>query len=265
MAIHLTLDHLSTISVPTHVTDFIILSDCRSAVEVVSSPLVAKEHHGLISNIHDKLEHLESDGFNVKISWVPGHAGILGNEQADQCAKRGAIEAQSLEEEPKDNPVTLKAAKRIINQGVHDSWQRQWTRCSKAAEMHSFYPTIPNTKYRSNCSRHIEKKLLRLKSGFPLLNTQLHKYKFADSPLCPCGRSDETIEHFLMNCPHYMEARDSMIANIENGFKKTNTQPHLRCINTNVLLGANPYLSTAMCSVINEAVAGFLHHAPRQF
>ncbi len=64
MAIHLTLDHLSTISVPNHVTDIIILSDCRSAVEVVSSPLVTKDHHGLISNIHDKLEQLESDGFN---------------------------------------------------------------------------------------------------------------------------------------------------------------------------------------------------------
>ncbi len=100
---------------------------------------------------------------------------------------------------------------------------------------------------------------------FPLLNTQLHKYKFADSPLCPCGRSDETIEHFLMNCPPYMEACDSMIAKIENGFNKTSTQPHLRCINTNVLLGSNPHLSTAMCSIIKEAVAGFLPHAPHQF
>ncbi len=104
---------------------------------------------------------------------------------------------------------------------------------------------------------------LRLKSGFPLLNTELYKYKFVDIPLCPCGQAEESIHHLLIDCPHYTEARDRMVSKIECGYHNTQTAPYFYCINTKVLLGACTNLNSKMGSIVTEAVSSFLRDIPR--
>ncbi len=152
-----------------------------------------------------------------------------------------------------------------IVQGICNSWQRQWSRCSKATDLHQLHPSILNTKYRSTCPCPEEIRLLRLKSGFPLLNTELYKYKFVDSPLCPCGQAEESIHHLFIDCPHYTEDCDLLVSKIEQGYHNTQTATYLHCINTKVLLGACTDFNPRIGSIVTEAVSSILRDISRQF
>ncbi len=260
----LALDHVSNAMIPRHITSLVILSDCKSAIQAASSNTPKDSHIQLTSEIHGAARSLSAKGIHTTIKWVPGHAGIHGNELADQAAKKGATEAKSTED-PITEPLTMSTAKKIVSKGTRDRWQSQWDKCSKAQALHEFRPHIPTSGYQSITNRNTEKRLFRLKSGYTHLNSELFKYGYVDSPTCPCGLEEETVPHLLLSCPHYTEARDAMVTKIETGYIKTNTEPHLRSITTNTLLGANHAIKPQMKSVIDCALIDFVKSIPRPF
>ncbi len=52
---------------------------------------------------------MSAKGIHTTTKWVPGYAGIHGNELADQAAKKIATEAKSTED-PITEPLTITAA-----------------------------------------------------------------------------------------------------------------------------------------------------------
>ncbi len=259
----LALNHALTAVVPRHISEFVILSDCKSAIQTACSNTPQDSHIQLTTEILSKARGLSEKGIHTIIKWVPGHAGIHGNELADQAAKMGALEAKSLQTDHPDEPLTTAAAKRAISNGIKYRWQSQWNKCQKAHALHEFHKQIPTSGYKSITDRSTEKRLFRLKSGFTHLNSELYKYGYSDSPLCSCGLEEETIPHLLLNCPHYLQARDSMVATIETGYVRTNTEPHQRCIDTKVLLGTRDGIKPKMKSIIDQALVDFVKSIPR--
>jgi hypothetical protein len=63
--------------------------DNQYALNVSLGKWQAKAHRPLIANIHDLISALRPST-NLTIGWVPGHANVDGNEQADMLAKQGA-------------------------------------------------------------------------------------------------------------------------------------------------------------------------------
>ncbi len=163
--------------------------------------------------------------------------------------------------------TTLPAAKKIVSSGTRDRWQSQWDKCSKAQALHEFRPHIPISGYHSITNHIIEKRLFWLKSGYTHLNSELFKYGNVDTPTCPCGLEEETVPHLLLNCPLTTgtEARDAMVTKIETGYIKRTTEPHLRSITTNTLLGANYAIKPQMKSVIDYALIDFVKSIPHPF
>ena len=53
-------------------------------------------------------------------------------------------------------------------------------------------------------------KIIQLRTGHCSLNSYLHRFGLADSPLCECGTGEETVEHFLLECPLYREQRTEL-------------------------------------------------------
>jgi ribonuclease HI len=62
----------------------LILSDTQAALKALSSPNVTS---GLVAECLDALSALASLN-EVTLTWVPGHCGILGNEEADKLARQ---------------------------------------------------------------------------------------------------------------------------------------------------------------------------------
>ncbi|GFW28623.1 probable RNA-directed DNA polymerase from transposon X-element [Trichonephila clavipes] len=80
-AILIALQHLS-ISNHRH---FCVYTDSMSALE--SLHFLTERRHPTVIEILLLLRKLERKGFDIIFSWVPGHVGILGNEQADTVAR----------------------------------------------------------------------------------------------------------------------------------------------------------------------------------
>ncbi|GFX94821.1 uncharacterized protein TNCV_2378941 [Trichonephila clavipes] len=63
---------------------FCVYTDSMSALE--SLHFLTEHRHPTVIEILILLRKLERKGFDIIFSWVPGHVGILGNEQADTSA-----------------------------------------------------------------------------------------------------------------------------------------------------------------------------------
>ena len=63
-------------------------------------------------------------------------------------------------------------------------------------------PGLYNRLSRNTCA-----KVIQLRTGHCGLNAYLHRFGLADSPLCDCESGQETVEHFLLECPLYREQR----------------------------------------------------------
>ena len=44
--------------------------------------------HPFVAKITYKMNQVATDGYDFHLCWVPGHAGIQGNTQTDQAAKK---------------------------------------------------------------------------------------------------------------------------------------------------------------------------------
>ena len=65
-----------------------------------------------------------------------------------------------------------------------------------------------------------------------LHDTMLNKDSFrtgtSDTPLCDCGKAAESVEHFLLHCENYTEARKVMFDTIEDLVSKSKCRCILR-------------------------------------
>jgi ribonuclease HI len=60
------------------------------------------------------------------LMWIPGHQGILGNEQADRLAKEGAIEVPPN----KFAAIHISVGKNLIKKQLDLRHQARWTACT---------------------------------------------------------------------------------------------------------------------------------------
>ena len=56
---------------------------------------------------------------------------------------------------------------------------------------------------------------MKCRTGSIQINHLLHKRHLTDSPTCPCCDAVETLEHFFLHCPAYMDRRARLRADLE--------------------------------------------------
>lgn len=87
--------------------------DNQYALNVSTSKWKAKAHRPLITSIHKLMSTLQLSS-DLSIGWVPGHAGVDGNEEADGLAKQGA-QASTPVRTPTVTPPTRRNSGRSRN------------------------------------------------------------------------------------------------------------------------------------------------------
>jgi hypothetical protein len=58
-------------------------------------------------------------------------------------------------------------------------------------------------------------------TGHGNFKSYLHKFKISETPTCPCGKAEQTVDHLLFQCELLGKERENLIL----GVAKTNNSP----------------------------------------
>jgi len=56
-------------------------------------------------------------------------------------------------------------------------------------------------------------------TGHGKINSYLHRFKIIDSPVCPCNREDQTVDHIIYRCVLHEQERNRLKADINSSEK----------------------------------------------
>ncbi|XP_062542567.1 uncharacterized protein LOC134210539 [Armigeres subalbatus] len=180
----------------------LIVSDSASALSALPS---AANRHPFIQAIQENIDE------KTTLMWVPGHAGIAGNESADILANIGRASPLITRSVPADD------AKRWIKQQVSNAWANEWHKERNLCRMVKG-STLPGTDLPN---RREQMVLSRLRTGHTNLTHNLGSGDFHHR--CTTCQCRNTISHIINNCPEYEGARQAN--NIGNAVEALNNNP----------------------------------------
>jgi hypothetical protein len=186
---------------PIPTTKIRIFSDAQSALQSIGS-WRASACQAVVAEIIKKLRTN-----NVTLYWVPGHAGIKENEEANKLAKAATRKESPEAPQRSGRPWYLvtqelkKAGVTAVTAPLRTSPTGRFTRkidgalhLGKAAEL-----------YRQLSSSEAA-ILAQLRTGKSFLNEYLYKINAVDTASCACGHI-ESIAHFLFSCRRWTQQR----------------------------------------------------------
>jgi len=186
-----------------------ILCYCQNAIDGLTIQTELNrfpEIHVEVSCLQDSVEE---SGLVVKLIEITGHSGIPGNEYADCKAKElaknisiGKIDAPSV--------LSVSVARKVSTDIAVKSWQRKWDEDSKGIRTYELIPKV-GTKISLPRKRDIGISYGRMLLNDTMLYYDSYRTGTADSPICVCGKDNETIHHILL----VKEALFQFIANID--------------------------------------------------
>ena len=165
-----------------------LLTDSRSGLLLLQRG-PGGQSSALATEVWRALQTLEDEGITTTLQWVPGHAGLDGNEAADRLAGEATAEHQGR------TPVDLASARGAIRRHTTELFRK------RAAAAHPHPDATPG---HDSLARWEAVTLSQLRTGFsPLTRDTLLRIGRAEDNACPaCGEPDST-EHLLVSCPAY--------------------------------------------------------------
>ena len=143
----------------------------------------------------------------VRVRWIPAHQGFVGNEKADDLAKRGANEIGSTNIKlPVPRATWNMAVRKRTNVMIERKWREVPPSHFTRVWRDKFAGSLPHLS-RSNL-----RKMTMFLTGHSTLNYTLNKYKpNTISKTCPhCEAEEETLNHFIGRCPKWSAQRSAL-------------------------------------------------------
>ncbi|XP_062528221.1 retrovirus-related Pol polyprotein from type-1 retrotransposable element R1 [Bombyx mori] len=186
----------STREIIKHPKDsFGIYSDSRSSLEAVTNN---RSLHPLVVEIRRNLEECKRRNKRVELFWIKAHAGLEGNERADQLAKEAALK---LKTKPDYDLCPVSCVRRQIRLGSLEVWNKRYSDGETAATTKLFFPDAIKA-----CSivRHVKPNgiLTQVMTGHGGFSAYLNRFKCKEDPSCICEpEKPETVEHIIIEYP----------------------------------------------------------------
>jgi ribonuclease HI len=130
---------------------------------------------------------------SVRICWVPGHAKVPGNEEADQAAKRGAAS------EPPVSPIySFASLKRQTKAAVTSGLQRHWQAAAPKSYQDLRITSSPRCPDELRLPRHFLARILAARTGHGDFADYHERFNHEDAHLyCRCGARKSPVHFFF--------------------------------------------------------------------
>ena len=92
-----------------------------------------------------------------------------------------------------------------------ERWQREWDQTTKGEITKEYFPVVAD---RLNMKINITHNFTSVVTGHGNIRSYLHRFKIFETPTCPCGTEDQTIDHLLYECELLNKERDSLISTV---------------------------------------------------
>jgi hypothetical protein len=146
-------------------------------------------HTFLIEEIRRKATEMGKIDWKIQFCWVKAHIGIQGNELADTVANEAATNADITE-------CYKKVPKSVVISELDgisvEKWQREWDETTKGEITKDYFPIFAD---RLNMKINITQNFTTMVTGHGNIKSYLHQFNIIETPTCPCGAKDQTIDH----------------------------------------------------------------------
>ena len=174
-----------------------VFSDSRITLDSLKNK---NNHSKLIEHIRHILKLLNDDNWTIAFTWIKAHAGITGNEIADQLAKQAA----KGNSQPLYNKIPKSALLTTLKQGSLEKWQEEWQNTQNGSETKQYFPIITE---RLKIQINLTSELTTMLTGHGKLRAYYHRFNIIDDPTCICGGGSQTAHHLLYDCQLYSKER----------------------------------------------------------
>jgi hypothetical protein len=174
-----------------------ICSDSQAALKA----LQAAKTSPLVRQCQQALNYI-STRHTVGLYWVPGHAGVRGNEITDRLARHGSAQ-RVVGPEPflgVSRQTIRKKMKRWIEKQHLALWRGPCSTQWQARKLISC-PNLATVARLLSLDRTQSRAVIGLLMGHNILRRHLHVMGLCDSPICrKCGTEEESSVHILCKC-----------------------------------------------------------------
>jgi len=185
---------------------FAVLMDSLEVVRALSS-IGSTPVSDMMYSVQRGIHRMTMEGLNIVVVWLPGHAGVDGNEEADALARRALSHPQI------DHKIDLTIhdyIHKIQNYIIH-KWQQTWDGDPSSLHYHSIQPLVGiKCKFTYDRGRLMERYITRLRLGKCFLNHYLFKIGRHPTGLCITCGVPETVEHYIIHCKNQARLRAAL-------------------------------------------------------
>ena len=229
-----------TILMNDNLSKIILFTDSKSSIDTLTINGYPKcnDTYNIINKIYECCHFLNYFQIQLEIVHVPAHVGIKGNEIADWWAKYGVFKAHQSVANNNNNYIENNQQSLIISNQINNTKLQKYYHNKKKQEYklnkqkrEKRGKISINSRYMNNqrVGKHFIKEynlLSRSEVGIiTRLRTQHIELNYytniiyakgeQTSSLCKCGKSKETVYHYLMECENYSKERKEMWDTIE--------------------------------------------------
>ncbi|XP_061726217.1 uncharacterized protein LOC133531843 [Cydia pomonella] len=185
----------------TAATQIGIFSDSMAALQATVNP---NSRHPLAVESREMIKRCKDQNKNLSLFWIKAHAGLPGNERADELAKAAALK---LKKSPDYSMCPISFVKRNLRIQTMSEWNQRYVTGETASVTKTFFPDAL-AAYRVVKKMKVEAETTQLMTGHGGFSSYLYQYKCKDNPSCTCDPEvEETVLHLRGKCvTHTTEA-----------------------------------------------------------
>lgn len=180
----------------------VVLTDSLNGCKWIRQGLT---NNYLVHLIREQVNRMKDKQFTIQ--WIPSHAGISGNEEADDFANRGchATSVSPLK-------ITYSDAHCEIKRRMMDEWTScyQFSALSKGRQHFKIQRNV-NSKpwfHGTNLNGTEIKVLTRLRTNHGLCGLKKVMFHLEESILCDLCKVTNDLEHIVLFCEKHRDARN---------------------------------------------------------